>query len=101
MGKHGINPMAGHMVCVVNKVTSGQVFYEVIGLSLVKYHSTNTPYSFYFIQHPIIGITACTTTLHRNLINTVLFPHIFYLNQHIYWGRSWITKDSCFDSSRR
>jgi hypothetical protein len=28
------------------------------------------------------------------------FPHIFYLNQHIYWGRGWSTKDSCFDSSR-
>jgi len=34
---------------VVNKVTSGQVFYEVVGLPLVKYQSTNTPYSFYFI----------------------------------------------------
>jgi len=41
----GFNPKTGHIWLIVNRVTLGCVFFQVLQFSPANYHSTNAPYS--------------------------------------------------------
>ena len=101
MGKPGFNSMAVLMVCVVNKVASGQVFSEFVGFYFVKYHSTTFHIHFISYSIQLLASLHAQQRYMETLSPQFVFPHIFYLNQHIYQDRGWTTKDTCFDSSRR